>query len=434
MMNKKIKLNLGCGHVYKPGYINIDKFDNSVADKICDVVNLSLRSNSIGLIEASQLIEHFDYIHCKYILSEWFRILRPEGILILETPDLEKSFKKFVSTDLKTQKTTLQWIYGIDSVGMQHKTGFTFNLLKDLLEEIGFTEILREESKTHKYEPGIRIVCQKPKRYLEKQLFACFRKSIMSELKIRDSYILIPLESWLKKIFDSYEREEKNKEACINEIISKTVITNPQISLTFLNECIKCGLLKKSKIKDRVSLLNFLTQIEFHKKVFSLWIKTKKRVGKVEREFKNLINRLEFLILDILNNQVGYKERLGYIIHIEPTDIEIFDFYLVSQKAKKLFNMAVKQFYKKKFPEALDLFLKSSKINPDNPLVYWDIARLGCILKFEKHKIRENYEKALKLIKNKKNRKKIETELKYARSNKIDSIQKEPISEDYQIN
>jgi predicted SAM-dependent methyltransferase len=132
-MDDRIKLNLGCGFVYKPGYVNIDKFDGSVADKISDAGDLPFESNSVDLIEADQLIEHFDHIHCKYVLSEWFRVLKPGRILVLETPDLEKSIGKFIPSEPETKKTTLQWIYGIDSPGMQHKTGFTFDLLKNLL-------------------------------------------------------------------------------------------------------------------------------------------------------------------------------------------------------------------------------------------------------------------------------------------------------------
>jgi predicted SAM-dependent methyltransferase len=99
IMNKKLKLNLGCGIIYKAGYINIDKFDNSVADMVRDVDDLPFNSNSVDVIESNHLLEHFDYIHTIYALSEWFRVLKPDGVLILETPDLEKSFKKFISTN-----------------------------------------------------------------------------------------------------------------------------------------------------------------------------------------------------------------------------------------------------------------------------------------------------------------------------------------------
>ena len=428
----KIKLNLGCGQVYKPGYINIDKFDNSVADKICDIGDLPFKANSVDLIEASQLIEHFDYIHCKYILSEWFRVLRPEGKLILETPNLEKTFKKFVSSDLKTQKITLQWIYGIDSLGMQHKTGFTFDLLRDLLQEIGFEQILREEPKTHRYEFGIRIICQKPKKCLEKQLFACFRKRILTELKIDNSYILIPLEKWVKEVLDFYEKFEENKETSVNKIISKIALCNPKISLIFLDECIKCGLLKKSEIDDKIDLVNFLSKKEFHKKVFSLWIKRKKEIGESETKSKFLFE-LETLIFDILQGKSDYKESLNYVTNLEPTEALIFDFDLVFLEAKKLFNLGVKQFYKKYFTKAMSNLLQSSKLNPDNPLVYWNMARLSLILKSENHIIIENYEKALKLAKDGENKLKLETELQQVKGSKKELISKEPIPEDCQL-
>jgi len=430
-MMDKIKLNLGCGQTYKPGCINIDKFDNTVVDKICDISDLPFKVNSVDLIEASQLIEHFDYIHCKYILSEWFRILKPGGNLILETPDLEKTFKKFVSGNLEIQKTTLQWIYGIDSLGMQHKTGFTFDLLRDLLQEIGFEKILREHPRTHRYEPGIRIVCEKPKKYLKKQLFASFRKRTLNELKIEDSYILIPLEKWIKEVLELYEKFEKNKETTINKIISKTALCNPKIPLIFLDECVKWDLLKKSAISDKIDLLNFLIKEKFHKKIFTLWIKRKKEIGKYE-DRSNFLLQLEELILDILEDGSGYyKERLSYIINLEPTNTLIFDFDLVFLEAKKLFNLGVKQFHKKDFTKAMDALLQSSKLNPDNPFVYWNMARLGSILKLEKHTIIENYEKALKLIKNGELRSRLKTELQQAKGDKKKFIPKEPISEDY---
>jgi len=430
-MINKIKLNLGCGQVYKPGYINIDKFDNSIADKVCDVSDLPFKTNSIDLIEASQLIEHFDYIHCKYILSEWFRILKPGGKLILETPDLKKTFKKFISSDLEVQRTTLQWIYGIDSLGMQHKTGFTFELLRALLQEIGFEKILREEPKTHRYESGLRVVCQKPRECQEKQLFACFRKKILNELKIENSYILIPLEKWIKEVFDLYQEFKENK-IVINKIISKSALCNPKIPFIFLNECVKCGSLKRTEIKDKMDLLSFLIKNDFHKKIFTLWIKRKKDIERPKIKFK-FLSELETLILDILQNKLDYKERLSYITSLEPTDLLIFDFDLVFLEAKKLFNLGVKQFHKGDFTKAMNIFLQSAKINPGNPLVYWNIARLNCILKSENHIIIDNYEKALKLIKNKGSRAKIEIELQQAKNGKKDLIPKKPISEDCQI-
>ena len=191
MQNKKIELNLGCGIVYKPQFINIDNFEKSVADICCKAENLPFKSNTIDTIEALHLIEHFDYIHCKYVLYEWFRVLKPDRNLIIETPDFDKSYVKFRSEDLEQQKSTLQWFYGIDSRGMQHKVSFTFKLLKELLNEIGFEDITKREQITHKYEHGIRLECKKPKDYQKIQFFSEFRGELLKNIDDDTLYFII---------------------------------------------------------------------------------------------------------------------------------------------------------------------------------------------------------------------------------------------------
>jgi len=63
-----------------------------------------------------------------------------------------------------------------------------------------------------------------------------------------------------------------------------------------------------------------------------------------------------------------------------------------------LFNKGIKYFYKKQFSRALKLFLESSKLNPENPLVYWNIGKLKAILNANKNEIIKNYQKTLSLI------------------------------------
>jgi len=398
----KTKLNLGCGIIYKPGYINIDKFDSSIADIICDVENLPFKSNSVDLIEAFQLIEHFDYIHCKYILSEWFRVLKPEGILILETPDLEKSFKKFPKANLETKKELLRWIYGTNTLGMEHRTGFTFPLLKVLLKEIGFREMSKDNAKTHVHNPGIRIICKKPRDYLQKQIFACFRKEIKNKLKIRNSYLLIPLEDYIQEICNIYSQEFfVNKEKCLNRIIIKGSIVNPIIPLTFCENLIKFSLIKKSEIRNEIDLMRYLDKVKFHKKFFSLWKGYKKTIGNTDQEFINLLGNLESLLQNILSGKQYCKKKLGNIISLPSSEIKFFDIRIILLKARELFNRGIKYFYKRQFSRALKLFLESIKLNPENSLAYWNIGRLKVILNANKNEIIKNYQKTLLLINNK---------------------------------
>jgi len=432
MEKRKIKLNLGCGIIYKPGYLNVDRFNNSVADKICDVQDLPFESNSVEKIESFHLIEHFDYIHCKYLLSEWFRVLKPEGILIIETPDLEKTFKKFRQSALEIKKTTLQWIYGIDSPGMQHKTGFDWELIKNLLSEIGFKNIKKQSPTAHLYEPGMRIVCQKPRNFFNNQLRACFRKRLKKELEIEDSYLLLPLENWIRELLDIYSKEFKgNKEGCLNKIIAKSSICNPIIPKIFLKELLNFKLIEKDKIEN--DLINYLIKIEFHKKLFSLWKKRKKPIeNDIGEIFENFIEDLTLLIKQCLINK-DYQERLNYIASLYPEDIEIFDFQVILLKARELFNRGVKEFYKKNFLKALSLFLESVKINPKNPLSYWNMARLKVILNYEVEEIENDYRNVLFFTPDKKIKRKIMMELNNVLKQRSNLVPKNPIPEGYQV-
>lgn len=425
-----IKINVGCGHVYKPGYVNIDKFETSVTDKVCDASDLPFESNSIELIEAFQLLEHFDAIHCKYVLSEWFRVLEPEGTLIIETPDLEKTFKKFLSSDVKTKKKTLQWIYGIQSLGMEHKTGFTFQLLRDYLEEIGFVEIVRNAPRTHTYEPGMRIVCKKPKKYLAKQLQAQFRQQLTNKLT-NDSFLLIPLENWLSKIFNSYTtlKEIKGNINMLNEVLSKTVLCHPYVPLTFLKEGIHMDLWKKKEVKTQLDLLNQFVETNIHKKLFTLWMKRKKNARKIKQEFQEFIQHITAKMRDTFKK--GNLRRVEYLLTLDQTNIPLFDFNIISEHAIRHFNIGVKQFHKEKLSEAFKNIKKTIKINPKNPLAYWNLAKLRILLNHKKSKIIQEYEKAYTLMKNKKYSKKIKKESNYIKNDKLDAVKKEPVSNTY---
>ena len=107
MIKKNIKLHLGCGMKYLPDYINIDLFTDTVADMICDISYLPIKRNYIAEILIEHLIEHFDLITSKYIISQFFLIIKDNGRLILETPDLNKSAKLYTSSDLKTRGHSL---------------------------------------------------------------------------------------------------------------------------------------------------------------------------------------------------------------------------------------------------------------------------------------------------------------------------------------
>lgn len=426
-MDGKIKINLGCGLVYKPGYVNIDNFDESVADMICNADDLPFMSNSVDVIEAYHLLEHFDYIHCKYVLSEWFRILKPDGKLILETPDLDKSLKKFESVDFEAKRRTLQWLYGIDNPGMQHKTGFTLKLLSNLLGETGFKEISKEVPCAHKYEPGLRVECKKPKDHIKYQFFSIFRKKIKQKLSIDESDLLSSLEDYcitqIKDIF--YKEFDKDKRKAIKKIISKSAISNPSISLIFCEKCIEFDFFTKNELKNEINLIKYLIKIEFHKKLINLWKKSKKEVGKNNVDFIDFLNRLESKISKMLD--CSNCDEFKYVSNLEPEEVKVFNFHVVHLRSMILSNMGVKEFSRNNYDKAQTYFLESAKLYPDNHVVYWNLARLGIITNKDKSTIDDYYEKSLCLMKERQMLNILKRESKSFKNDDIISIPAEPI-------
>lgn len=156
------KLHIGCGDRYKKGYINVDLFDSTIADLMVPADALPLDSETVELIESYHLIEHFGYTNTLLAFNEWWRVLKPGGKLILETPDIETSFKKFTDSSSHDEKALLlNWIFGHEFDGYTHKFCFPKILLKKTLEETGFTTIEIQAPQTHPYAPGYRIECEK---------------------------------------------------------------------------------------------------------------------------------------------------------------------------------------------------------------------------------------------------------------------------------
>ena len=95
--NKRPYVNLGCGERYHPEWINIDFCPNTpevikydlkkgipLADKSCDVVY------------HSALLEHFRKQDAVLFMRECHRVLRPDGIIRVATPDLERICKIYL--------------------------------------------------------------------------------------------------------------------------------------------------------------------------------------------------------------------------------------------------------------------------------------------------------------------------------------------------
>lgn len=100
---------------------------------------------SVSLIYASHVLEHFGRHAYKAVLKEWFRVLKPGGILRLSVPDFAACAAIYYEDGLASG---LSGLVGLIIGGQRnehdfHKMIFDEDFLRNDLLDIGFREVRR---------------------------------------------------------------------------------------------------------------------------------------------------------------------------------------------------------------------------------------------------------------------------------------------------
>jgi predicted SAM-dependent methyltransferase len=140
-----MKLHLGCGSRYIPGFIHVDAMAAPHVDIVGPVEKLAMADNSASLIYASHVLEHFGRFEYKAVLQEWFRVLKPGGILRLSVPDFAACAAIYYESGLADG---LSGLVGLVVGGQRdgydfHKMIFDEGFLRRALLETGFREVRR---------------------------------------------------------------------------------------------------------------------------------------------------------------------------------------------------------------------------------------------------------------------------------------------------
>lgn len=86
-----MKLNLGCGNDIKEGYVNVDFRQTHPSVMLVD---LSVFPWPFGDASADEILmldflEHFPYAQTERIILECYRVLKPDGTVVVQVPDGE---------------------------------------------------------------------------------------------------------------------------------------------------------------------------------------------------------------------------------------------------------------------------------------------------------------------------------------------------------
>lgn len=121
----KVVVDLGCGWVKIPDAVGIDNchYNNDVVADV--MLGNPIRSGVVDIVFANQFLEH---IAVQSFIKECWRILKPNGLLHLETPNALYLFK--VLRALRRQETNPY---------PEHIQTFTAGEIRNLLTRNGFT-------------------------------------------------------------------------------------------------------------------------------------------------------------------------------------------------------------------------------------------------------------------------------------------------------
>lgn len=138
-----LKLHLGCGSKFIPGFKHADLAEFDHVDYQRDVRDLScFGDNSADLIYACHVLEYFDLQEAVGVLKEWQRVLKPGGILRLAVPHFEALTRVYCQAGALAK--ILGPLYGRMSMGnkiIYHRTVYDFESLTYLLRVVGFRGI-----------------------------------------------------------------------------------------------------------------------------------------------------------------------------------------------------------------------------------------------------------------------------------------------------
>lgn len=146
-----LKLHLGCGTNIREGYLNIDEYVKAPGILNVDVFKLPIEDSFVDEIFTEHMLEHLSKYEVPKALKEWARVLKNNGKLIMNLPNLEWCLQEWLA---KPEEERWNWqldtIFGLQThPGEYHKTGFTKSRLHELLKNAGFKEITIDDYWSH---------------------------------------------------------------------------------------------------------------------------------------------------------------------------------------------------------------------------------------------------------------------------------------------
>jgi len=159
-----IKLHLGCGGMRWRDFINVDMYphdpnkedssrDGCVADVFADIRVLGLPDETIDEIFTAHTIDHFTRWQGIAMLRDWYRMLKPAGLITIEAADFRRCVFWLFHPNREKRRLARTQFYGNQWNEIEYETHryvWSANELKAALKEIGFSSVtVHHKTLTH---------------------------------------------------------------------------------------------------------------------------------------------------------------------------------------------------------------------------------------------------------------------------------------------
>ncbi len=201
-----MKLHLGCGQKYINGYVNIDfpstehtVQQNSVADEFHNLYDLTYKKGTIKEVRLHHVFEHFERVCACAFLASWNSWLEPNGIVHIEVPDFETSFRKnfSFSNRKKFEGIGLRHIFGSqEATWAVHYEGYSKKRLIKIFNAFGF-EVQSVNQYEYKRTFNIEIIGKKMKAITYEDSISAAKLYLTDYLVDQSESEQIMLKVWL---------------------------------------------------------------------------------------------------------------------------------------------------------------------------------------------------------------------------------------------
>lgn len=139
--------------------LRVDIREDTKPDYRCDLRILPFASKEFDIVFSSHTLEHFKRTEVPTVLDEWIRIMKDDGEFRLLLPNLEWAARHIMNKEIDND--VMNVLYGQQSYAENfHYTGFTPQIVEQLLAERGFKKFIWDFNNYHMFVRAWKVIPQ----------------------------------------------------------------------------------------------------------------------------------------------------------------------------------------------------------------------------------------------------------------------------------